>query len=87
MNVRGAAGNGEEMIGAGIGISLNRGNTPGVSKAQLVRTVNAQAGEIQQLKGTVHDITQSYQARFEAMNNQIAELTETIQQLKAKTNG
>ena len=87
VNVRGAAGNGEEMIGAGIGISLNRGNTPGVSKAQLVRTVNAQAGEIQQLKGTVHDITQSYQARFEAMNNQIAELTETIQQLKAKTNG
>ena len=87
VNLRGAAGNGEEMIGAGIGISLNRGNTPGVSKAQLVRTVNAQAGEIQQLKGTVHDITQSYQARFEAMNNQIAELTETIQQLKAKTNG
>lgn len=46
INVRGAVGNGEDMIGAGVGISLERGNTPHVSKAQLVRTINAQAGKV-----------------------------------------
>ena len=45
-NIRGAVGNGEDMIGAGVGIALNRGNTPSVSKAQLIRTVNAQAEQI-----------------------------------------
>ena len=93
MNVRGSFGNDENMVAAGVAVSLNKGDIPGVTKRQLAKTVNVQAGQIQQqadeihqLRGTVHDITQSYEARFEVMNDQIAKLTETIQQLKAKTN-
>ena len=92
VNIRGAAGNGEDMVGAGIGISLNRGNTPAVSKAQMVRTINAQAaqitaqaGEIQQLHGTVDELKESHQAEISEMRSQISKLTETIEQLKSKT--
>ena len=92
VNIRGAAGNGEDMVGAGIGISLNRGNTPAVSKAQMVRTINAQAAqitaqasEIQQLHGTVDELKESHQAEISEMRLQISKLTETIEQLKSKT--
>ena len=92
VNIRGAAGNGEDMVGAGIGISLNRGNTPAVSKAQMVRTINAQAaqitaqaGEIQQLHGTVNELKESHQVEISEMRSQISKLTETIEQLKSKT--
>ena len=53
VNVRGAVGNGEDMVGAGVGISLERGNTPHVSKAQLVRTINAQNERIVKLEALV----------------------------------
>ena len=79
-NVRGAAGNGEDMIGAGVGISLNRGNTPGVSKAQLVRTVNAQAGRIQQLEA--RDAARDNQ--INEMRQQMEMMVQTIQDLKSK---
>lgn len=48
--VSGSFGNGDEMVGAGVAVSLNKGNTPAVSKAQLVRTINAQANRIQQVE-------------------------------------
>ena len=56
VNVRGAVGNGEDMVGAGVGIALQRGNTPSVSKAQLVKTINAQAGKIQEQDARIAEL-------------------------------
>ena len=46
MNLRGSFGNEENMVGGGVSVALNRGNTPGVTKAQLAKAVNAQAAKI-----------------------------------------
>ena len=56
VNVRGAVGNGEDMVGAGVGIALQRGNTPSVSKAQLVKTINAQADKIQEQDARIAEL-------------------------------
>ena len=77
INVRGAVGNGEDMIGAGVGISLERGNTPHVSKAQLVRTINVQAGKIseQEIKLNAQEGKLNEQnALIDAQNQRIAKL-------------
>ena len=47
MNVRGSFGTDENMVAAGVAVSLNKGDVPGVTKRQLANTVNAQAGQIQ----------------------------------------
>ena len=60
-----AVGNGEDMMGAGVGIGLNRGNTPGVTKAQLVRTINAQAGKLNEQNAVIEEQNQRI-ARLEA---------------------
>lgn len=77
MNVRGTVGNGENMVGGGVTVSLNRGNTPGVSNAQLVKAVNAQAAVIR-----------SYEDRIADQDGRIAELESVVQNLveeKAKS--
>ena len=58
--VSGSFGNGDEMVGAGVAVSLNKANTPVVSKAQLLRKINAMEqdrqadkAEIAQLKALV----------------------------------
>ena len=79
VNVRGAAGNGEDMIGAGIGISLNRGNTPGVSKAQMVRTINAQAQEINVMKAGYTEQANRVQ-QLEQMVQALAESNQKLEQ-------
>ena len=56
MNLRGSFGSEENMVGGGVTVALQRGNTPGVSKAQLVRAVNAQANEIAELKAQVAEM-------------------------------
>ena len=48
--IKGSFGNGENMIGGGVGVALNKGSMPGVTKAVMVRTINAQAREIQSMK-------------------------------------
>ena len=48
--VKGAFGNGENMVSGSVGVSLNKGDVPGVTKAQMVRTINAQANEIREMK-------------------------------------
>ena len=50
VNVRGTVGSDENMLAGGVSVALDKGSTPGVSKAQLVRTVNAQASEINTMK-------------------------------------
>ena len=50
LNVRGTVGSDENMLAGGVSVALDKGTVPGVSKAQLVRTVNAQAQRIEQLE-------------------------------------
>ena len=50
VNVRGTVGSDENMLAGGVSVALDKGSVPGVSKAQLVKTVNAQANEINDMK-------------------------------------
>ena len=68
LNLRGSFGSEENMVGGGIAVAIDRGNKVGVTKAQLVRTVNAQAKAIQ-------DMRQNYEGRIaqlEAMVRRMA---------------
>jgi hypothetical protein len=75
MNLRGAVGNGENMIGGGVSIALNKGNMPSVNKAQLVRAVNAQANKITEQNNVIA-----------AQNEKIAALEAVVRQVVAKQN-
>ena len=68
--VKGAFGNGENMVSGGVGIALSKGNVPGVTKRQLARAVNAQATKIEQLT-----------AEREADRAKIAELERKLERL------
>lgn len=46
MNARASFGTNDNMLGAGVYFGLNKGNTPGVTKATLIRAVNAQAAKL-----------------------------------------
>ena len=75
MNLRGSFGSNESMVGGGVSVSLNKGNTPGVSKAQLVRAVNAQASKLTEQDQII-----------QAQNQKILELEERMNQMvSAKT--
>ena len=63
--VKGSFGSDENMVSGGIGVSLNKGNVPGVSKAQLVRTINAQAEKMQQMES-------NYEGKLAMQKNEIA---------------
>ena len=65
------------MIGAGVAVSLNKGNTPAVSKAQLVRTINAQAERISNMEAR-------HQAERQADKAEIAELKAIVAELAQK---
>ena len=83
-NVRGAVGNGEDMVGAGIGVSLNRGNTPGVSKAELVRTLNAQASKIYEQDNRMarqSAIIQEQNKQISLMREQMGQMANTLRKL------
>ena len=93
--VKGAFGNGENMIGGGIGLALNKGDMPGVTKRQLAQKIQVME---QTHKQEMMQMNQSYQAELNQMNvnhnaemadmkQQIAQLMETVKELKAKTNG
>ena len=73
LNLRGSFGSNENMGGVGVTIGLDKGNTPGVTKAQLVRLVNAQAEELKALK-----------AEHQADKAEIAELKAMVEKLVAK---
>ena len=87
VRVGGSFGNGDEMVGAGVSVSLNKGNTPVVSKAQLVRTINVQAGQIQQQANEIQQVKQensNMRAMREADKTEIAELKAIVADLVAK---
>ena len=84
MNLRGSFGSEENMVGGGVIVALQRGNTPGVSKAQLVRVVNSQAQEIQNMKQTYETKIANQENKLANQANEIAELKAMVQQLAAK---
>ena len=80
VRVGGSFGNGDEMVGAGVSVSLNKADTPAVSKAQLVRTINAQAEKINVQDNEI----QNLKAGRVADNQRIAELEAQLVRLTAK---
>ena len=44
--LKGSFSSGENMVSGGVGVALNKGDVPGVTKRQLLQTVNAQAQRI-----------------------------------------
>ena len=85
--VSGSFGNGDEMVGAGVAVSLNKGNTPAVSKAQMVRTINAQAERIQSLesnRSADREQIERQNAVIANMQQAMVRMQEELAELKAK---
>ena len=85
--VKGAFGNGENMVSGGIGVTLNKGNVPGVTKAQLVRTVNAQANEIQTMKAAQAQsltVINEQAARIERLETALQQVLDAQQKVSGK---
>ena len=89
--VSGSFGNADEMVGAGVAVSLNKANTPVVSKAQLVRTINAQAerinvqdSQINAQNERINNMELSHKAEIDAVRAENAELKAMIADLAAK---
>ena len=85
--VKGAFGNGENMVSGGIGVTLNKGNVSGVTKAQLVRTVNAQANEIQTMKAAQAQsltVINEQAARIERLETALQQVLEAQQKVSGK---
>ena len=68
LNVRGSFGSEENMIGGGVSVALNRGNKPSVSKAQLVRAVNAQATRLTEQNQIIQAQSQKIMELEQRMN-------------------
>ena len=76
--VKGAFGNGENMVSGGVGIALSKGNVPGVTKAQLARAVNAQADKLTEATRVIQQMSAERQADRE----RIAELERKLSRLE-----
>ena len=76
--IKGSFGNGENMIGGGVGVALNKGSMPGVTKAVMVRTINAQAREIQSMKSA----REQDRAMIANQSTRIEEQTKRIERLE-----
>ena len=80
MNVRGAFGNGENMIGAGVAVSLSKGDVPGLTKRQLAVTVNKQSEVID----TLQQERDRANARLADQERRIAELEKIVRNISNK---
>ena len=58
VNVKGTVGSDKNMLAGGVTVALDKGSTPGVSKAQMVKTINAQAERIAKLEQVVNQLAQ-----------------------------
>ena len=79
MNVRGSFGTDENMVAAGVAVSLTKGDIPGVTKRQLAEKVNVQAQQMQTME-------QNHRNEMAMMYNKIEQLEREVQMLKGKTN-
>ena len=62
INVRGTIGNGDNMVGGGVSFALNRPGVPSISKSQMVKVINAQAQQIQQMANEMGNMKQQLNA-------------------------
>ncbi len=81
LNVRGAVGNGENMMGAGVAVSLTKGDIPGVTKRQLAKEVislkqNQQA--MMQDREQDKQVIVEYQQKVAEQGEQIAKQNKQI---------
>ena len=87
VRVGGSFGNGDEMVGAGVSVSLNKAGTPVVSKSQLVKTINAQAERINTQDNTImaqnREIA-AVRAENDAMKQMVLQMREELDVLKNK---
>ena len=81
MNVRGSFGTDENMVAAGVAVSLNKGDVPGVTKRQLVHKIETME---QNHKQELAQMNQSYQAAFAEMRQQMEAMANTIHDLRQK---
>lgn len=79
MNVRGSFGTDENMVAAGVAVSLTKGDIHGVTKRQLAEKVNVQAQQMQTME-------QNHRNEMAMMYNKIEQLEQEVQMLKGKTN-
>ena len=86
MNVRGSFGTDENMVAAGVAVALNKGDVPGVTKRQLVQTVNAQANKImamdQNYQSQIAQMNQNHQAEIAQLKDQVARMAQKIDELE-----
>ena len=83
MNVRGSFGNDENMVAAGVAVSLNKGDVPGVTKRQLANTVNAQAGQIQMQNEKLANYEQRI-LELEGYKDRVVELESLVRKLSVQ---
>ena len=79
--LKGSFGNGENMVSGGIGVSLNKGNVPGVTKAQLVKTVNAQAAKIHEIeaeKAAQNHVIATQEQKIAELQSQMAQVVRML---------
>ena len=67
--VKGAFGNGENMVAGGVGIALGKGDVPGVTKAQLAKTVNAQADKLKEQDMRIAELERKLEMLVSARND------------------
>ena len=58
VNVKGTVGSDTNMLAGGVTVALDKGSTPGITKAQMVKTINEQANRIAQLEQVVSKLIQ-----------------------------
>jgi nucleoside 2-deoxyribosyltransferase len=73
MNISSTVGNDDTMFGAGFSVALDKPMANGMSKVQLVKTVNAQADEIVTMK-----------REMAQQKAEIAELKKAVAQMQNK---
>ena len=84
VNVRGTVGSSENMVGGGVSVALDKGSVPGVTKAQLVRTVNSQAEKITQQDQRMQQqeqVINAQSAKLAQQDNRIAQLEAVVNKL------
>ena len=70
------------MFGAGVAVSLNKGDVPGVSKRKLVQVVNTQAQHIDELARNNQQLAQDNQD-MKAMLMQMQERLTALEKANA----
>ena len=89
VNVRGTVGSSENMVGGGVSVALDKGSVPGVTKAQLVRTVNSQAEKITQQDQRMQQqeqVINAQGAKLAQQDNRIAQLEAVVNKLTKEKN-